>query len=52
MACVGDRRGAYRWRDLSEGSHLEEPRVDRIILKWIFKKWAWAWIDLAGGGLL
>jgi hypothetical protein len=43
VACVGDRRGAY----LSEGGHLEEPRVDRIILKWIFKKWnGWPWPGL------
>jgi hypothetical protein len=39
VACVGDRRSAYRWRELSEGGHLEEPRADRVILKWIFKEW-------------
>jgi hypothetical protein len=33
VTCVGDSRDAYRWRDLSEGDYLEEPRVDRIILK-------------------
>jgi hypothetical protein len=31
-------------RNLREGKHLEDPGVDeRIILKWILKKWNAAW---------
>jgi len=47
VTCVVDRRGACRWRDVSEGGHLEELRVDRITFKWICKKWnGWAWPGL------
>jgi len=29
----------FRWENLREGNHLEDPGVDRrIILRWIFKK--------------
>jgi hypothetical protein len=46
--------------NLREGDHLGDPGVDeRIILKWIFKKWdvgAWtalSWLRIGtGGGLL
>jgi len=34
----------FWWGNLSERDHLEEPGVDeRIILRWIFRKW-----DLGG----
>jgi hypothetical protein len=50
-ACIGERRGAYRILvGRSEGrNHLEDPGVDGIILKWIFKKWngGMDWIDMA-----
>jgi hypothetical protein len=27
-----------------EGDHLKDPGVvRRIILKWVFEKWEWAW---------
>jgi hypothetical protein len=44
---MGERRGVHRvwWGYLRERYHLED---ERIIFKWIFKKWDWAmdWIDL------
>jgi hypothetical protein len=53
IASMGEGRGAYRILvGTPKGrNHLEDPGVDgRIILKWIFKKWAWGgmdWIDMA-----
>jgi len=39
-ACTG-----FWWGNLSEGDHVEDPRVDgRIILRWIFRNWdVWVW---------
>jgi hypothetical protein len=32
------------WGNLRERVHLEDPIIDeRIILKWVFKKWDGAW---------
>jgi hypothetical protein len=50
----------FWWGDPRERSHLEETGIDeRILLKWIFKKWgrkAWTgliWLMMgAGGGCL
>ena len=47
------------WGKLGEGNNLKDLVVDeRIILKWIFKKWNGVWIGFillrtgTGGGLL
>jgi hypothetical protein len=59
VACLGDRRGAYRVfvGDPMERDHMEDLMIDgRIILKWMFKMWdgeAWAgllWIRTGTGG--
>jgi hypothetical protein len=48
----------FWWGDLRESHHLGDPSIDRIILKWMFKKWDGAWTGLSwlrivtGGGLL
>jgi hypothetical protein len=52
VARMGDRRGVY-WVSMGRRdgkNHLEEIGVDeRIILRWIFRKWdgGTEWIDLA-----
>jgi len=39
-ARMGQRRGVYRWGNLSERNHLEDPGIDGwIILGWILCKW-------------
>jgi hypothetical protein len=56
----GELHTGFWWGDLSEGDHFEDLGVDeRIILKWIFKKWdggAWTgliWLRIGtGGGVL
>jgi hypothetical protein len=51
MSRVWDRGEAYRgfWcGNLMESVHLGDPGVDeRIILRWIFRKWNVDWIELA-----
>jgi hypothetical protein len=29
----------FWWENLRERDHFEDPGVERIILKWIFKNW-------------
>jgi len=29
----------FRWRNLRKRDHLEDPGIDRIILRLIFRKW-------------
>ena len=37
----GEAHTGFRWGNLRERDHLEEPGIDgRIILRWIFMKWA------------
>jgi hypothetical protein len=42
----------FLWENLRERDHFENPSVDRIILKWIFKKWKggmdWNDLDMTG----
>jgi hypothetical protein len=43
---MGDRRGGLR-----ESDHLEDPGVDRWILKWVFKNWGGGYgLDSSGSG--
>jgi hypothetical protein len=48
-ACSSDEVGERHvqglgWRNLRERDHWEDPDVDeRIILRWIFKKWMWGY---------
>jgi hypothetical protein len=46
---IGEVHTGFWWRNLKEGDHLEDSRVDgRIILKCIFVMWdrGTDWIDL------
>jgi hypothetical protein len=46
----GEVHRGFWWGSLRDGSHLEDPDVDgMIILKWIFNKWdrGMEWIDMA-----
>jgi hypothetical protein len=62
VARVGEERGVYRvwWENLRERDHWGDPGIDeRIILKWIFRKWdvgvwtglGWLRIETGGGRL-
>jgi hypothetical protein len=46
---IGEVHTAFWWGVLTERDHLEDLGIDeRVILKWIFKKWdCMDWIDLA-----
>ena len=52
---IGERRGyiGFGWGNMRESDHLEDQGVDgRIILRWIFRKWAvgvMEWIELVQG---
>jgi hypothetical protein len=47
----GEVHTGFWWENLRERDHLEDPGIDRIILKWIFRKWVGGggmdWTDLA-----
>jgi hypothetical protein len=54
---TGEVLTGFWWGDLRERDHVEDLGVDeRIILKWIFKKWdgdAWTgliWLRIGTGG--
>jgi hypothetical protein len=42
----GEAYTGFRWRNLRERDHLEDPGIDgRIILGCMFRKWdVWVWI--------
>jgi len=46
---IGEVRTGFWWGNLRERNHLEDPGIDRIILRWIFRKWNgdMYWIDMA-----
>jgi hypothetical protein len=47
---TGEVHVGFWWGNLRERDHLGDPGLgERIILKWIFKKWVGGmdWIDLA-----
>jgi hypothetical protein len=53
----GEVYTGFRWGNLTERNHLEDPGVDRkIILRWIFRKWdvgVWTgliWLRIGTGG--
>ena len=53
----GEAYTEFRWGNLREGDHVEDPDVDgRIILRWIFGKWnvgAWTgsiWLRIGAVG--
>jgi hypothetical protein len=58
---MGERRELYTgiwWGDLRERDHLEDPGVNRMILKFIFRKWngeIWTgllWLRIGAAGWL
>jgi len=62
VARMGEGRGVCRifgGGNLREGDHLGDPGIDRIILRWIFRKWdegartgsSWLSIGTRGGHL-
>jgi len=48
----GEASTGFWWGNLKESDHLGDPGVDdRIILRWIFRKWDMGYgLDRAGSG--
>ena len=53
----GEVYTGFRWVNLKEKDHLEDPGLDgNIILRWMFRKWdvrAWtgsSWLRIGTGG--
>jgi hypothetical protein len=46
----------FWWGNLREREHFEDPDLDRIILRWMFRNWdvrAWTgsmWLGIGTGG--
>ena len=55
----GEVHKRFWWGNLRERDHLEVPGVDKLILRWIFRKWdvgvwtglSWLRIGTVGGHL-
>jgi hypothetical protein len=56
-SCIrGEVYAGLLWGNLKEIDHLEDPGIDRVILRWIFRKGDWGawtglfWLSIGTGG--